>query len=386
MEAFRKKFIIFLSYLLVAALASAASFAFFPEARVEKTKLEELESLIDKRFVGEVDHTALEDGAADGMVGATGDRWSYYIPADEYAVYQEQMENAYVGVGITISVDEETGGFLVMEVTENGPAQEAGVQAGDLLICVNDEDIRGLDTTGVRNRVRGEEGTKVSMGFLRSGEELRLDVERRRVETPVVTFQMLDGNIGYVAIANFDTRCADETISAVKTLMEDGAEKLLFDVRNNPGGYADELVDALDYLLPEGELFRTVTYNGIESVDRSGPSCVELPMAVLVNEDSYSAAEFFAAALQEYEAAIVVGEQTVGKGYFQNTFRFSDGSAVSLSVGKYFTPKGVSLAEKGGITPDVSCPVDDDTYWAIYYGTLPLEEDPQVQAAIDALK
>ena len=143
-------------------------------------------------------------------------------------------------------------------------------------------------------------------------------------------------------------------------------------------------MELLDYLLPEGDLFRTIRYDGQAHVDTSDANCLDMPMAVLINADSYSAAEFFAAALQEYEAATVVGEKSVGKGYFQNTFRLSDGSAVALSVGKYFTPKGVSLAEVG-VTPDVECPVDEDTAAMIYYGTLEPLEDPQIRAALEAL-
>ena len=201
----------------------------------------------------------------------------------------------------------------------------------------------------------------------------------------MATFEMLEDQIGLVTIENFDERCAEESIAAIETLLENGAEKLIFDVRHNPGGFADELVKLLDYLLPEGDLFRTVRYDGKEHVDTSDADCLEVPMAVLVNSTSYSAAEFFAAALREYEAAVVVGEQTVGKGYFQITYQLSDGSAVALSSGKYFTPKGISLAETG-VTPDVVVIPEEKEAEGIYYGTLQPQEDPQIQAAIRALK
>ena len=168
-------------------------------------------------------------------------------------------------------------------------------------------------------------------------------------------------------------------------MREQGAQKLIFDVRNNPSGYVHELIPTLDYLLPEGTLFRTIDYNGKEEVKTSDASFLDMPMAVLVNGESYSAAEFFAAALSEYEAAVTVGQQTCGKGYFQTTYELPDGSAVGLSIGKYFTPKGVSLADVG-ITPDVMVPVEDDVFNAIYSGTLDPSEDPQIQAAIAALK
>ena len=371
------------SYVLVAALAAAVTLALV--GGEGPSKLDELEALIQERFIGEADMEAIEDAAADAMIAATGDRWSYYIPASEYAAYQEQMANSYVGVGITIQVTEDDSGFLVTEVVSGGPAEEAGMMVEDLLIMVEDVDVRGMSTSEVRELVRGEEGTSVKLTVMRKGEHKVLSVERRQVQTPVATYEMLENNVGLVTIENFDSRCAEETIAAIETLLSNGAEKLIFDVRNNPGGYASELVKVLDYLLPEGDLFRTVRYDGKENVDTSDADCLEIPMAVLVNDGSYSAAEFFAAALSEYEAAIVVGEPTVGKGYFQTTYQLSDGSAVSLSIGKYFTPKGVSLAEED-VTPDVVVTVDEETDLAIYYGTLTPEEDPQIQAALKALK
>ena len=385
-----KKIMQFLSYVLVAAVASCATLCinaqyFAPETH--NSKLEELTKLIEERFIGEVDATAMEDAAAYAMVDALGDRWSYYIPADQYQSYQDQMNNSYVGVGITIQQSEDDSGIQVIQVTVGGPAEEAGVLAGDVLVAVNGESILGLTTNEVKERVVGDEGTFVTMTFLREGREVTLDVQRRVVNTPVAMGEMLDGNIGLVTIVNFDARCAEETIAAMEGLLNQGAEKLIFDVRYNPGGYAHELVAVLDYILPEGELFRTVDYAGNEDADMSDEKCLTgIPMVVLVNGDSYSAAEFFAAALREYGYAIVVGEQTVGKGYFQRTYTLQDGSAVGLSVGKYFTPNGVSLAEVGGLTPDIEVPVTEEEAFGIYAGTLAPEVDPQIQAAVEALK
>ena len=381
----KEKILQVISYILVAVAATVVTLAvtYEEEQAQPYRKLEELQALIDVCFIEEVDHGELEDAAAAAMVAATGDRWSYYIPASGYESYQEQMDNAYVGVGITIQV-EEGQGFRVVEVAKGGPAEEAGLQAKDLLVEVEGQDVRQMDTDAVRDIVRGETGTFVNLRVLRDEVFLDFSVERRQVQTPVAEYEMLDGNIGLITIDNFDSRCAEETIAGIEALQAEGAEKLIFDVRYNPGGFASQLVEVLDYLLPEGELFRTVRYDGEEQVDMSGPECLEIPMAVLVNGGSYSAAEFFAAALSEYEAAVVVGEPTVGKGYFQFTYNLQDGSAVALSVGKYFTPKGVSLAEEG-ITPDVEVAVDEETEAGIYYGTLAPEEDPQIQAAVEAL-
>ena len=382
----KEKLLQFGSYLLIAVLATLTTLTTVHlEVGLKPSKLEQLESLIEEKFIGEADPEKLEDAAANAMVKATGDRWSYYISAEEYESYREQTENAYVGVGMTIQATEDGSGFLIVDVIPEGPAQEAGIRIQDLLIRVGDTDVRSLTAAEVRQLVKGEEGTSVSLTLFRQGTLETVSVQRRKVQTPVATFEMLDGNVGLVTIENFDERCAEESIHAIETLLKNGAEKLIFDVRHNPGGFASELVELLDYLLPEGELFRTVRYDGKEHVDKSDADCLEIPMAVLVNASSYSAAEFFAAALREYEAAVVVGEQTVGKGYFQTTYQLSDGSAVALSIGKYFTPKGISLAETG-VTPDLVVPVQEEEAAGIYYGTLTPEEDPQIQAAVKALK
>ena len=380
----KKKILLVCSHVLIAVMATVVTLFLVAGETKGISKLDQLEALIRERFIGEADATAMEDAAADAMIASLGDRWSYYIPASEYATHVEQMENAYVGIGITIQTREDGKGFEIMAVNEGGPAEEAGLLVGDVITAIDGNPTWDLNASDARNLVRGKEGTQVEITVDRNGQEMTLSVTRRTVQTPVADGQMLEDNIGLVTILNFDSRCAEETIAAIETLLAEGAQKLIFDVRNNPGGYASELVDLLDYLLPEGDLFRTVDYAGRENVDRSDADCLEIPMAVLVNGDSYSAAEFFAAALSEYEAAVVVGEHTSGKGYFQNTFQLNDGSAVGLSVGKYYTPNGVSL-EAVGITPDVEVTVDEETYAAIYYGTLDPAEDPQIQAAAEAL-
>ena len=376
-----------LSYVMTVLLTAAITLTiclitFGPNSK-GANKLVQLETLIGECFIGEVDVSEMEDAAAIAMVECL-DRWSYYIPADQYQAYQEQMDNAYVGVGITIQLDEESKGFRIKEVTQNGPAREAGIQVDDILIGAAGQDIRGMDTEGVAGLVKGKENTKVELTVLRDGEEKRFTVTRKKVAVTVATGTMLDGGIGLVTIENFDARCAEETIAAIDSLVEQGATAIIFDVRNNPGGFAAEMVEILDYLLPKGELFRTVDYRDREDVQMSDAKYLDLPMAVLVNRNSYSAAEFFAAALNDYDAAVIVGEQTSGKGHFQNTFELSDGSAVSLSVGKYFTPGGVSL-EGVGITPEVPVAVNEETEALIYYNQLPAAEDPQIQAAIAAL-
>lgn len=350
-------------------------------------KVEEIGAYLDAYFIDDYDSDAVvaaaADGAAEAMIEATGDRWSYYISAEDMSSYTEAMENAYVGVGVTIQLVEQ--GVEITEVTGGSPAEEAGIQPGDIVTQVDGQSIVELGIAGTQALVRGEVGTQVHFTVLRDGQTLELDLTRAEILAVVAEGQMLEDGIGYITITDFDEHCAEQTLECLYELVDDGAEAIIFDVRFNGGGLKTELVEILDALLPEGPLFRSVDYAGKEEVVESDKTYLPLPMAVLVNGDSYSAAEFFAAALQEYDAAVIVGTQTSGKGNFQYTIPLSDGSAVALSVGKYFTPNGVSLSGVG-ITPDVVVELDDAAYMELYYGTLEQDDDTQLQAAIQAMQ
>ncbi len=379
-----KKLITVLSYLTTAMAACAVTLLVTIGKTPGSTKLDQVEYLIKNRFIEEADMEKAEDAAATAMIDSLGDRWSYYLSAADYATHKEQVENAYVGIGITISPEENGQGFLILAVQKDSGAEAAGLLAGDIITGAESQDVRGMTTAQLRDIIRGKEGTSVSLEITRDSEVLRVQVTRMQILTEVVSYEMLENSIGLIAISNFDARCADETIAAIEALREQGAQALIFDVRNNPGGYATELVKVLDYLLPEGDLFRTLDYAGRETVDKSDASYLDMPIAVVCNEDSYSAAEFFPAAIQEYGAGTIVGMPTCGKGYFQYTYELSDGSAVGLSAGKYFTPSGKSLIGTG-IQPDVVVEVDDETRAKIAYGTLDAKDDPQIQTAVDIL-
>ena len=379
-----KKLTTALSYLTTAMAACAVTLLVTIGKTPGSTKLDQVEYLIKNRFIEEADMEKAEDAAATAMIDSLGDRWSYYLSAADYATHKEQVENAYVGIGITISPEENGQGFLILAVQKDSGAEAAGLLAGDIITGAESQDVLGMTTAQLRDIIRGKEGTSVSLEITRDSEVLRVQVTRMQILTEVVSYEMLENSIGLIAISNFDARCADETIAAIEALREQGTQALIFDVRNNPGGYATELVKVLDYLLPEGDLFRTLDYAGRETVDKSDASFLDMPIAVVCNEDSYSAAEFFPAAIQEYGAGTIVGMPTCGKGYFQYTYELSDGSAVGLSAGKYFTPSGKSLIGTG-IQPDVVVEVDDETRAKIAYGTLDAKDDPQIQAAVDIL-
>lgn len=348
-------------------------------------KLDEILNILNTYYVDDYSTEKLGDYLAEAAIASTGDRWSYYISAEDYEAYLESNANAYVGIGVTIQLMEESDpGFSIVSITHESPAEDAGLQIGDMIVAVEGQDALELGMTGTQQHVRGEEGTDVTITIERDGQRFDVTITRRVIEVDVVVYEMLESGEGYIKINNFDTHCARDTIAAIEDLCNRGATALIFDLRYNPGGMKNELVEVLDYLLPEGPLFRSVNYKGEEEVDYSDEDCLDIPMAVIINGDSYSAAEFFAAALQEYEAAVIVGTQTCGKANYQQTFRLSDGSAIAISTGHYQTPNGVTL-DGIGVTPDVIVEVDEKTYLDLYYEKVERADDAQLQAAISAL-
>lgn len=364
-----------LSYVLVAALASGITW--FLADIIPNSKLERLADVIDRRFVGQSDETAMQDAAAQAMIASLGDRWSYYISAEDYASHLDRQNNEYVGIGVTVMKRSDGLGFDIVAVSSGGPAEEAGILPGDIFTHADGISLGELSTSQTQEIIMGKKNTAVVITLLRGEETLEIPVTRKVIHSKVAESMLLSENVGYIVIDNFHDGAAEDTIGEIERLMEQGAAKLVFDVRDNPGGYVDEMVKLLDYLLPEGVLFRSVSSAGKEEVETSDADCLELPMAVLINGNTYSAAEFFAAALTEYEWAITVGEPTVGKGYYQNTIELGDGSAVQLSTGAYTTPNGVNLTEVGGLVPQVQADPAEET--------VTVEADPQVMAAIQAL-
>ena len=328
--------------------------------------------LINTQFVGEHDIGEAVDGAMDSLITGLGDRWAYYMDAEGYARQKENKSNAYVGLGCTVSYPE-TEGLLIEAVTEDGPADKAGLKAGDLILEIDGVRMEGEARSRATEYTRGPDGSEAELLIQRAdGIEQRFKVVRARVEEHPVSYERLDDGTGVVAIRNFNSRCAEEAVAAVEELEAQGVERLVFDVRNNGGGYLSQLTDMLDFLLPEGPIFISRDRAGHEEITNSDADCVELPMAVLVNADTYSAAEFFAAELQEQGAAVIVGEPTSGKGYSQQTFPLPHGGAVAISTGAYFTGSGASLIGTG-LTLD-----------AEVYNTG--AEDTQLAAALELLK
>lgn len=342
--------------------------------------------VVRANFVAETDVQAMTDAALAAAVGSLDDRWSYYMNEEDYAAYQDTAANRYQGIGVTISKDETTGGFLVSAVTKDGPADRAGIVKGDILLAVDGVDVTDGTTEDIRALIQADFGREAIVTVLHSdGMEEDMAVSCEEIYDNPVDYELLEGNVAYVAIENFRTGAGEEAIAAIEDLLAQGAERLVLDVRSDPGGQVTELVALLDYLLPEGDIFIRADKKGREVVEVSDEECPEMPMAVLVNESSYSAAEFFAAALQEYDWAVVVGQPTTGKSRSQVTVPLLDGGAVHVSRYTYLTPQRVDLYEAGGIVPDVEVSLSEEERLAFDTGWLEPGKDPQVLAAIDAL-
>ena len=372
---------------VIAALAAAGVLAGAAWALVGPEGLGMMEAmvLINTQFVGEHDMVAATDQAMDALIEGLGDRWSYYMDAEDYVAQQESRSNSYVGIGVTVTYPEE-GGLLIQSVAEGGPADQAGLTAGERITAVDGTELTGENQQTATDLIRGEAGTQVTLTVeAADGTAREVTVTRGTVEEHPAEGELLADGTGLVTIKNFNSRCADETMAVVEDLMAQGAERLVFDVRNNGGGYVDELTALLDYLLPEGDIFRSETKAGTKRVVTSDADCVDLPMAVLVNGSTYSAAELFAAQLQEMDRGVIVGEPTFGKGFSQQTFPLLYGGAINLSTARYYTGGGVCLIGTG-LTLDREVTLTEEQSAALSSGALAPEDDPQLQAAIALLK
>ena len=350
-------------------------------------KYADVQSIISNEYIGDLDPQLTDYYVYNGMVEALNDRWSYYMNAEEYERYEQYTLNQYMGIGVTISTDHDTGLQRIMTVTPDSPAHAAGVLVNQLMVKIDDIELTDMSTDEVRNLIRESYGDAFTLTLQNEdGSQVELEISSEIIYSEPVTGELLDGGVGYIKIKNFEENCAYEFEQTVNGLIDEGAKGFVFDLRSNPGGQVRQLVKMLDLLLPEGDLFIMSNNKKVETVETSDDYCIDMPMTVLVNSDSYSAAEFFAAALSEYDWAKVVGEQTTGKGRAQITIPLSDGSAVHISSDVYLTPKRVDLSEAGGITPDFPVELDEEKRLQFSYGTLGYEDDPQLIEAVNQLK
>ena len=348
-----------------------------------ETKLREIDRIAASRYVGDLDAEAVADYAAVGYVAGLGDQWSSYIPADQYEQYRMNSEGQGCGIGVAVISTEDS--IRVNLVYDDSPAAQAGIEKGDYIVAAAGLTVEADGADAVIDAIRGDEGTEVSVSVRKDGtdEVQELTMQRAVVTQKMAWGQMLDGSVGYIRIENFHVGSAEQFNRTLETLIADGAQSLVIDVRHNGGGRVKEMSEALDPLLPEGTIMTLRTKDGDETVYSSDADMIDLPIAVLIDDQSISAAEFFAAALQEYDRATLVGTHTTGKGRAQQTFELSDGSAVNLSVEEYFTPNGNSLADVG-IAPDIEVTLTEEQQADFYF--LTPEDDPQLQKAVESVR
>ena len=348
-----------------------------------ETKLREIDRIAASRYIGDLDAEAVADYAAVGYVAGLGDQWSSYIPADQYEQYRMNSEGQGCGIGVAVISTEDS--IRVNLVYDDSPAAQAGIEKGDYIVAAAGLTVEADGADAVIDAIRGDEGTEVSVSVRKDGtdEVQELTMQRAVVTQKMAWGQMLDGSVGYIRIENFHDGAAAQFQDTLDGLLADGAQSLVIDVRHNGGGRVKEMSEALDPLLPEGTIMTLRTKDGDETVYSSDADMIDLPIAVLIDDQSISAAEFFAAALQEYDRATLVGTHTTGKGRAQQTFELSDGSAVNLSVEEYFTPNGNSLADVG-IAPDIEVTLTEEQQADFYF--LTPEDDPQLQKAVESVR
>ncbi|MDF2610614.1 MAG: hypothetical protein K0R92_2088 [Lachnospiraceae bacterium] len=363
--------------------ANAADIADNAEEILEKVN--RLEALIDKYYLEEVDQEALADGIYKGVMKSLGDPYSTYYTEEEYKALEESSKGIYSGIGATVSQDVTTGVISVVKPFVTGPAYEAGLLPGDILYKVNEEEVTGMDLTEVVSRIKGKEGTNAELIVIREGESepLEFSIPRRTIEVPTIEYEMLDNKIGYISISEFDEVTAEQFKSAIEDLDKQGQKGLVIDVRNNPGGLLDTVVDMLDRMLPEGLIVYTEDKYGIRQEKTSdGKEEFNKPAVVLINGNSASASEIFAGAMQDYEKATIVGTTSFGKGIVQSIIPLRDGTAVKITVSKYFTPKGQDI-HGVGIQPDVTEELDEELRNKVI---VEKDKDNQLQKAIEILE
>lgn len=352
------------------------------------TEAEQKLNLIDQTlkdfYFDDIDDSNVLDNIYKAYVNAYGDKYTVYYTADEYARIQESSNGAYYGIGVVVRKNDD-GTILVVEPYDGAPGKEAGMRKNDVIVTVNGESVADQDLNSVVAKIKGDEGTTVNIGIRRDGSDdiTELTVTRRKVEIKTVAYEMLDDSVGLITISEFDKVTAQQFKEAYAQLETLGMKGLVIDIRSNPGGLLNVVVDMLDEILPDGLIVYTEDkYGNRQEYNGSTPDVIDVPLAVLVNGESASASEIFAGAVQDYGAGTIIGTQTFGKGIVQTIRRMSDGSAIKYTMAKYFTPKGQDI-HGHGVTPDIVEELSDEFNNLTEYDA---SKDNQLQKAIEVIK
>lgn len=345
-------------------------------------KLNYLESLINEEYLEEKEEDSLREGLYAGIMSGLNDPYSTYYTAEQYKELNTSNEGSYVGIGAVLQNDKD-GGAKIVQLYEGGSGEQAGLKKGDVLKAIDGEDVTEKETSDIASMIRESDKDSVTLSIQRNEETKEIKVEIRDVEIQTVSHEMLDDETGYIRISEFSEVTSNQYKKAFEDLQDKGMKKLVVDLRDNPGGLLTAVCDVLRQILPEGLIVYTEDKNGKKEEEKcDGKSELAMPLAVLVNGGSASASEIFAGAVKDYGIGTIVGTTTYGKGVVQTIQPLSDGSAVKITIAKYFTPKGNDINKKG-IAPDVEAEVSEDsTDWT----ELTHEEDTQLQAALKEIR
>ena len=348
-----------------------------------ESKIKRLEAAIDQYYYEDVDDEDLEQGLYKGLLEGVGDSYTAYYTPEEYESLMISATSSLCGIGALLQQDPETMQVSVVHVYEGSPAEKAGIKDDDLIVQVDDIKSNTMELTELVTHIRGDQGTVVHLKLYRGGNPgyIELDVTRDIVDVPTVTGEMLDDGIGYIMIAEFGEKTAEEFAEQVRELEDQGMTSMIVDLRDNPGGMVDSVTAILDQILPEGVTVWTEDKNGNKKEYTSDAACMDYPMAVLINGNSASSSEIFAGAIRDYEYGTLIGTKTFGKGIVQSIRKLADGSAIKLTTAKYFTPNGENIHGEG-IEPDIKLEykyLDPD---ATEYD---MKDDNQIQKAIEVL-
>ena len=353
------------------------------DMRAVKQKTKEIETLINQYYLDEIDEQQIEDTMYTGLVAGLDDPYSVYYTEEELQTMEESTSGEYSGIGATLTQNPDTKEMSVVSCFENTPAEEAGLLPGDIIVGWNGSSVEGMELSELVSKIKTDPDEHLTLEIERDGDTMEVELTRREVEIPTVESEMLHDQIGYIKLLEFDEVTAEQFRAVLDQLEEQGMEKLIIDVRDNPGGVLQTVCDMLDELLPEGLIVYTEDKDGNKKEYTSDETHqFTKPLAVLTNENSASASEIFAGAIQDYSLGTIVGTTTFGKGIVQRIFYLSDGTGVKLTVAKYYTPKGHDIHKKG-ITPDVEVELDENLKNKI---TISHDEDNQLQKAIKILQ
>lgn len=330
-------------------------------------KLEALEEVIDKYYYKDedIDIEEMTEGMYSGLVASLGDPYSVYYTAEEWKELMADTEGIYYGIGAYLQLDTATGLAKINGVIADTPAEEAGLRENDIIYQVDEEMIQGLELSEIVSRIKGEEGTTVHLTIVREGESdyLEIDVERRKIESPTVKYEMYDNGVGYIQITEFDDVTTDQFTEALAVVKGSGAKGLILDLRSNPGGSLPVVVDIARSILPKGLIVYTEDkYGKRDEYTCDGKKELDIPMVVLINGNSASASEILAGAIKDYDKGTLIGTTTFGKGIVQRVLPLTDGTALKLTISSYYTPKGNNI-HGIGIDPDIECEFDSEAYY-----------------------